>query len=259
MAGFARWVNDPFRRLLFGPPLPEDPGNRSANSSRGVVLVVQGVGGIDLCAFSMRYLVRAERLPYEMFVFHWGHGFGRWFADLTRVVNRESQARRLEEWIRGYRTGNPDKSILIVAKSAGSGIVIGALERLEPDSVNDVVLLAPAISPSYDLTPALRAVRGVVTSFWSPLDVIILGAGTRVFGTIDRVRSVGAGLVGFRVPEGADESDDRRRQYRKLRQVRWTAGMVSSGNLGGHFGPDSPLFLRKFVLPLLRPAPAEVC
>ena len=34
--------------------------------------------------------------------------------------------------------------------------------------------------------------------FWSPLDVFVLGLGTRVFGTIDRVRSVSAGLVGFR-------------------------------------------------------------
>ena len=36
--------------------------------------------------------------------------------------------------------------------------------------------------------------------FWSPLDVFILGAGTRVFGTADRVRTASAGLVGFRTP-----------------------------------------------------------
>jgi len=30
--------------------------------------------------------------------------------------------------------------------------------------------------------------------------------------------------------------------------------MITTGYLGGYFGPDSPLFLKKYVLPLLRPA-----
>ncbi len=91
--------------------------------------------------------------------------------------------------------------------------------------------------------------------FWSPLDVVILGVGTRLFGTIDRVRTFGAGMLGFTLP-GADEPrEERRRQYAKLRQVRWRPGMVGLGYLGGHFGPDSPRFLRKVVLPLLRGDP----
>jgi Serine hydrolase len=259
MAGKVRRVLDPLYRLAFGPALPEGAADLSSDASQGVVLVVQGVGGIDLCAFSMRYVVKAEGLPYDVFVFHWGHGFGRWFADLTRAVNRDNQARRLAEWINGYRMRHPEKSILIIAKSAGSGVVVGALELLERDVVNEVVLLAPAISPAYDLTRALRAVRGRVTAFWSPFDVIILGAGTRLFGTIDRVRSVGAGLVGFRVPGSGESDSERVVQYDKLRQIGWRRGMLLTGNLGGHFGPDSPVFLRKFVMPLLRPAMARVC
>ena len=114
------------------------------------------------------------------------------------------------------------------------------------------VLLAPALSPRYDLTAALRAVRREMVVFWSPLDVVILGAGTRLFGTIDRVRTVGAGLVGFAVP-GPDEPDaERRRQYAKLRQVRWRPRMVGLGHLGGHFGPDHPA-----VPPELRRAAAS--
>ena len=81
--------------------------------------------------------------------------------------------------------------------------------------------------------------------FWSPMDVLVLGFGTRVFGTIDRVRSVSAGLVGFR--------GDRA----KLRQVRWQPSMARSGYFGGHVGPDSPAFLRKYVVPLLTAEPAS--
>jgi hypothetical protein len=112
------------------------------------------------------------------------------------------------------------------------------------------VLIAPALSPDYDLTRALRAVRHEMVVFWSPFDVIVLGAGTRVFGAIDRVRTVSAGLVGFRPP--ATPGGDSEAPYAKLRQVRWRPGMASTGYLGGHVGPDSPAFLRKYVVPLLR-------
>jgi hypothetical protein len=231
----------------------------SPYGNEGVVLIVQGVGGLDLCAISLRHVLAAEKLPYEVFVFHWGHGFGRWFADLTRVPNRDRQIERLAEWIRNYRRSHPRKRVEIVAKSAGSGVVVKALELLEPETVTRVVLLAPAIWPKYDLTRALRASVNGITVFWSPLDVIILGAGTRLFGTIDRVHSVGAGLVGFEVPESGDSDSERARQYRKLTQVRWSPRMMRLGNFGGHIGPDSPVFLKKFVVPLLRTAPPGVC
>ena len=97
-------------------------------------------------------------------------------------------------------------------------------------------------------------VREVVV-FWSPFDVLILGAGTWVFGTVDRVRSVAAGLVGFQVP--ADLNDSDQAQYQKLRQIRWTREMVAAGNFGGHAGTDNPAFLRKYVVPLLRKIAAD--
>ncbi len=94
--------------------------------------------------------------------------------------------------------------------------------------------------------------RREIVVFWSPLDLVILGAGTWLFGTIDRVRSFSAGLVGFSVP-GPDEPDEERpHQYGKLRQVRWNPRMAGLGHLGGHFGADHPWFLRACVVPLLR-------
>ena len=67
------------------------------------------------------------------------------------------------------------------------------------------MLLSPALSPTYDLAPALSAVRREMVVFWSPLDVIVLGLGTRIFGTIDRIKTVSAGLVGFRGPPEGDD------------------------------------------------------
>ncbi len=94
--------------------------------------------------------------------------------------------------------------------------------------------------------------------FWSPLDVILLGAGTRLFGTIDRVRCPAAGRASFRTPGGLD--GDRAARYGKLRQVRWSPRMAPTGDLGdlgdlgGHVGPDSPAFLGRYVVPMLHGA-----
>jgi hypothetical protein len=218
----------------------------------GVVIVADGVGGLDMCGIALRYAVRAEKLPYSVEIVPWGHGLGRWLADLTDVANRDSHARLVAESVRTYKIQRPLDPIYLVAKSGGSGIVVKALELLDEQQVERAVMLAPALSPAYDLSHALRAVRRDMVVFWSPLDVIILGAGTRVFGTVDRIKTASAGLVGFRVPDPASSNDNNGQQYDKLRQIRWRPRMVASGYLGGHFGPDNPLFLRRYVVPLLR-------
>jgi pimeloyl-ACP methyl ester carboxylesterase len=219
----------------------------------GLLIVAGGVGGLDLCGFGLRRAVKAAGLPYAVEAVVWGHGFGRWYSDLSDVENHGRQADRIAGRIRDYRREHPGLPVFVVGKSGGAGLAIKALERLEDDSVERAVLLAPALSPRYDLSRALRAVRRDMTVFTSPLDVVILGVGTRLFGTIDRVRTFGAGLVGFAVLDG-----DRGHSYEKLRQVRWRPGMVGLGHLGGHFGTDLPRFLRASVVPLLRAdEPAE--
>ena len=146
-----------------------------------------------------------------------------------------------------------------MGKSGGTGIIVKALERLPEGSGRGgdgpscaKKAAAAALSPEYDLTRALAAVRTEVVVFWSPLDLIVLGLGTRIFGTIDRARSVSAGLVGFRPPKSADPA-----AYARLRQVRWNVGMAPTMYWGGHVGPDSPWFIRRYVLPLLRQSGAE--
>jgi pimeloyl-ACP methyl ester carboxylesterase len=179
----------------------------------------------------------------------WGHGFGRWFADLTDVANHQAQSRVVVEIVSGWLLENPSKPVFLVGKSGGTWIVVKALEDLPSGSVEAVVLLAAAISPDYDLSPALRAVKRELVSFWSPLDVVVLGIGTWIFKTTDRVRSVSAGLVGFRRPKTLDDAGER--LYERLRQVRWEPKMAKTGYFGGHVGPDSPAFLRRYVVPLL--------
>ena len=232
-------------RLRYGEP-PEIP----EGAETGLLLVADGCGGIELCELGVRQVMGEHGGLTRVRVVRWGHGFGRWHADLTDVANHEEQARWVAEEVRAWRDREPSKPVFLVGKSGGTWIVVRALEALPARSVEAVVLLAPAISPGYDLSRALRAVGRELVSFWSPLDVIVLGLGTWLFKTADRVRSFSAGLVGFRTPEGLD--DEGRSLYAtRFRQVRWRAEMAKAGYLGGHVGPDSPPFLRKYVVPLL--------
>ncbi len=232
-------------RVLHGPTPPPLP----ASERSGLVLIADGVGGLDLCGTGLVHAAAKAGLPHEIRVVPWGHGFGRWHRDLTNVENHRLRASQIVEQVLRFRQDKPGAPIFLVGKSGGTGVVVRAMEDLPEDSIEAAVLLSSALSPEYDLSRALRAVRRDMTLFWSPFDVLILGLGTRIFGTIDRRNAMSAGLVGFRQPKQLDESG--RVQYSKLKQIRWSPAMARTGYLGGHIGPDSPAFLRKYVLPRL--------
>lgn len=236
-------------RLIYGPlpdaaPPPDDP------AATGLVLVADGIGGFDLCVTGMKYATAWAGLPHRLQVVDWGHGFFRWYKDLSNVANHTARSAAVAQEVLAFREQNPDAPVYLVGKSGGTGIMVRTLEQLPENSVEAVVLIASALSPKYDLSQALRAVRRDLTLFWSPLDLVLLGAGTSIFGTIDRLHKPGAGMVGFRQPPGADPE-----QYAKLRQVRWNPRMYGVGHLGGHLGPDNPKFLREHVIPLLLHGP----
>jgi pimeloyl-ACP methyl ester carboxylesterase len=240
-------------RKLYGEP----PDLSADGEGMALVLVADGVGGLDLCGTALRYVMGALRVPHAVRVVSWGHGFGRWHADLTNVGNRDARASEMAAEALAFRARHPQGSVFLVGKSGGTGVVVKALEALPDETVEAAVLLSPALSPTYDLAQALRALRREMVVFWSPLDVFVLGVGTRIFGTMDRIKSVSAGLVGFRRPDPDDEAQQL--QYAKLRQVRWEPRMARTGYLGGHVGTDSPAFLRKYVVPLLRVADPGSC
>ncbi len=235
-----------FFRLCYGEP----PDLSQNGASEALVYVADGVGGLDLCAVGLRYVMGSLKLRYQVRNASWGHGFGRWHADLTDTSHLEAQAAEVATRVEEFRELHPHAPVYLVGKSGGTAVVVKALERLPQDAVESVVLLSSALSPPYDLSKALTAVRHEMTVFWSPLDVFVLGAGTLIFGTIDRVHSVAAGLVGFRIPEGI--APEQGAEYSKLRQVRWHPAMSPTGYMGGHVGPDCPAFLRKYVVPLLQ-------
>jgi pimeloyl-ACP methyl ester carboxylesterase len=152
----------------------------------------------------------------------------------------------------------PNRPVTVIGHSGGTAIVVWALEdlaemqRKSPDScrVDRVILLAPALAPDYDLSKALRAVRTRLYVMYSYGDVGLMGAGTFVFGTMDRKHVTSAGLSGFRLPPDLSPAD--KLEYAKVRQIPWTTKLVQSGNwLGGHMGWTTTQFAREFIAPIL--------
>ena len=112
------------------------------------------------------------------------------------------------------------------------------------------------LSPDYDLTAALHAVASDMVVFWSPLDVYRPGCrNPRVWhGRSGQDRQRGHGWLSSPLGGGGAGATTPR-PYARLRQIRWIPQMAATGNLGGHLGPDSPVFLKNYVLPLLRTGP----
>jgi pimeloyl-ACP methyl ester carboxylesterase len=158
-----------------------------------------------------------------------------------------AEAQKLADRLTQVRKDNPRGRIVLSAHSGGNGIAVWALERL-PDGVrvDDVLLLAPALSPDYDLSKALRHVNGHVYAFTSPYDLFILGAGTLLFRTMDGKHADSAGRVGFVTPEGADAA-----QYGKLVQQPYQAEWMKYGNIGDHIGVMSRRFVATVIAPLV--------
>jgi pimeloyl-ACP methyl ester carboxylesterase len=218
------------------------------SQARGIVLVADGAGGWQNAPRAIAQT--ADRLRLSLYVrsFDWTHGRGQGLADVVDVDYSRCQGRRLAEEVCRYQRAFPGVPVFVVGYSAGSAVALAAAEWLPADSLERLVLLAPAVSASYDLRRALASTRQGIDVFTSERDAFYLGLGTGVFGTADGKRDAAAGRVGFCPPRDGLFAG-------RLRQYPWDESVAWTGNLGSHNGSLSPAYLKAYVLPLLTPAP----
>ncbi len=223
----------------------------SSNIPPGIVFQVGGVGGVGLMGLTTRWALPRAGLPHEIREFTWTHGKGHILLDLQDTRHCMAKAQELAELIRKAKEERPDRPVYLLAHSGGCAISLAAAELLPERSIERIILLAAAVSPNYDLRPALRATNFGVISFYSKKDHVILGWGTKHFGTMDRFYGPSAGFVGFAVPTNLDPED--RLLYARLVQLPWCPKLILEGNSGGHAGTVMPRFLAKEVAPWLKP------
>jgi hypothetical protein len=160
---------------------------------------------------------------------------------LLAYKRNHNQARKIAGILAQRRAADPAGKLLLTSHSGGGGLAIWALEDLPPGvMVDDALLMSPALSPTYDLSRALSHVSGHLS------DLFVLGTGTRVFGTIDGVKTDAAGRVGFIQPATADPQ-----QYKKLISEPYDPSWMKYNDFGDHIGGMTRLFSRNVLAPLL--------
>jgi len=219
---------------------------RAEEHQRGYLVHLPGVAGETWLDRWMLQGLEEGGLQSEFVLYDWTGDKPGIPALLARQRNDQEAQAVADQITRTFRA-DPARPIHVTAHSGGTGIAVWALEKLPDDvHVESVLLLAPALSPEYDLSRALKHVRKAMFVFTSRFDIAVLGAGTRLFGTMDGVKSDAAGLVGFVRPESADKT-----QYMKLIAMPYDSDWMRIGNIGDHIGSMSEQFAKEFLAKIL--------
>jgi pimeloyl-ACP methyl ester carboxylesterase len=214
-----------------------------------VVFVADGAGDYRAASTSLRETAAADGWPLDFRTFVWSHGFLRNLADHTDYAWARERGRELAGVVMAQKQAHPGEPVSLVGHSAGSYVVLVAAEQLPPDTLERIVLLAPSVSTTYDVRPALHATRDGMDVFYSKNDRLWLGAVTAFTGTSDDpMQTRPAGRFGFEPTLVPGEEP----LFAKLRQYEWNHSMEQVGNDGGHYGAYQPGHLRRFVLPLFQ-------
>lgn len=220
--------------------------------ARGVIVMLPGIeGGAWQLAETRAGLTRAG-ITDDLIAVEWGVRPLGSLLNLTNIEANRQRARLMADEIARHARDLPGRRIQLVSFSGGGGLAMMVIEALPPDiMLEQVVLMAAAISPETDLTPVLSHSRRGLVNFYSPQDRFMLGWGTRTMGTIDRSKSDAAGYVGFKSPTGDLRVQDR------LRQIKWTPEWRRLGHDGGHIGWLSRAWAAEILAPILRCAPQD--
>ena len=234
--------------LRRGIPKTEGPLDRE------VVFIVDGVGGFQAVPILLRRAWRGrEDVPGTIAV-RWQFGVpGEIWTDLFWRSRNERKAAEFAEEIVAFGVEHPGATIHVLAYSAGAAIAVWACECLGDGlQIETLVLACPALSPTYNLGPALRSAKRCY-ALVSERDRVILGFGTRLFGTMDRRYVSAAGRMRFCKARSLSAEDVG--AYDRLQEIRWTPQLRAVGNSGGHSGFASVPFVREHMLAILRGEP----
>ena len=181
----------------------------------------------------------------------WETGKGLIKDQVASVEYKRSKAKEGAARIQSYQKEHPGAPLGLLGFSAGTAEAIFALEELSVTApVDQVVLLGTSISRDYDLTEALKRVKGKLYIITSPHDHMV-GTMMKFSGTADRkFHDPGAGIKGFVLPAGA--TDETKRLYaEKIVTIPYSDDFRKDGDKGHHFDNVKSDFIRDHVAPLL--------
>lgn len=224
-------------------------------SQPSLVCYLDGAGGGSVLTnwgVGVREGLRLADYRSEFLHFVWQTGLGMAADQAASVEYKRGKARELARRLRAHMDARPGQAVQMIGLSAGTALAAFTLEELpESHPVENVVFLGSSLSCHYDLTKALRRVRGRLYVYTSDNDVM-LAALVPIAGTADRqyCGACAAGLRGFHWPPQADPQ--LARLYAKVENIAWRPEFARAGNFGGHTDAVNAEFVRHYVAPLFR-------
>lgn len=213
--------------LLAGGCASDPPAPKNADRT---TLFLPGVFGDGAVYNGLRRAIASNRSVVRTVT--WGFPKVAFVANFSDEKIHEQAEAKLAAVI--DQTGG---DIHLVGHSAGCGVILGALAKAHRP-VGTVVLIAPSVSPGYDLTIALNRSK-VLHYFSSDRDTTFLKWRCGTFGTYDRVKTPAAGYSGFSAKSP------------KLVQHPYDPSWEALGNGGGHSDAIGERFAAAVILPLL--------
>lgn len=219
---------------------------RPARYANGLVVVLPGIEGKSFLNYNIAVGLDEGGVRAAIEVIDWTSGVpGAFVYNLANLERNRREAQRIARRIEQYSLAHRGAPIHVIGHSGGGGVAILALESLrEGLEVDSAILLAPALSPEYDLSAALPHARIGIYNFYSDYDVGALKVGTTLFGAVDREHGAAAGAVGFQPPENLDA---KLLYNARLRQVSWTPNLGKYGANGTHMGWAAREFAREYL------------
>ncbi len=204
-------------------------------AKHGITFYCPGAGNVDMGDAGVREGLARAGYRGQVARVNWSLTLNPAVDQTVRIFAQQG-AKRLASYIEQYIDRYPGREVNVVGLSAGTGVAIWALENLRPGyQVNNVILLSSSLSHDYDVSRALRRVKGRIYNYYSPNDAVLAGP-MKVFGTIDgALLKDGAGAVGLRAPRHAAD---------RVVNIRWRPEFERWGYYGGHMDSTSPGFVR---------------
>ncbi len=139
---------------------------------------------------------------------------------------------------------SPENKVYVMGLSAGTAVILAALEQLPDDvQVEDVVLFSPSVSSRHDLRRAMQRVRRNLYATCSRNDGILPGLVINADGVGGRP----AGISGFVLPPG--QAARATKSYRRVINLPWRPAYIGYDWTGGHAAVTQSRFVESVIAP----------
>jgi pimeloyl-ACP methyl ester carboxylesterase len=219
----------------------------AARLERGLVVVLTGIEGRSSFNEAICRGLSDGGVNYAIELTDWTSPWGP-LANLRAQERNRRQAALVADRIIDYLYDYPGRPVYVVGQSGGGAMAAWTAECLPSGyHIDGIIMLDASLSPGYALDTAIRRSNQGIVSFYSQRDIVLLGLGTTIAGTMDGQHSSSAGRDGFVVPT----TPARMLLYRKLYQIAWQPRMAETGHHGLHITSGAEGFVASYVAPFI--------